>query len=189
MELLAWPVALLCAVALALFVWARERARRRCAERTAISLRQAQESTLRLLRLSTGDQRNLALTLIGHAEALQPADESLTGLARRLLEISDSLVEHTETPDGPRFLSDEALDLQAAVEFAAAQVMAHLGPSRRAWRVDPAFGGITAARRQARAQPGARERSDRGGGGDAGWRLDRAFDETRSGRAVHRGAG
>ncbi len=142
MELLAWPVALLCAVALALFVWARERARRRCAERTAISLRQAQESTLRLLRLSTGDQRNLALTLIGHAEALQPADESLTGLARRLLEISDSLVEHTETPDGPRFLSDEALDLQAAVEFAAAQVMAHLGPSRRAWRVDPAFGGI-----------------------------------------------
>ncbi len=142
MEFSAWHVALPCAVGLAWFVWARERVRRRRAERAASALRQSQESTLRLLRLSTGDQRNLALTLIGHAEALQPADPSLTGLARRLLEMSDTLVEHTEAPETPRFLADEALVLLAAVEFAVAQVVAHLGPSRRAWRVDPAFKGM-----------------------------------------------
>ena len=104
-------------------------------------MRQSQENTLRLLRLSTGDQRNLALTLIGHAEALQPSDPSLTGLARRLLEMSDTLVEHTEAPEAPRFLADEALALSSAVAFAVAQVVAHLGPSRRAWRVEPAFDG------------------------------------------------
>ena len=92
--------------------------------------------------MSTGDQRNLALTLIGHAEALQPADPSLTGLARRLLEMSDTLVEQTEEPQAPRFLADEKLSLPAAIEFAVAQVVAHLGPSRRAWRVDPAFAGM-----------------------------------------------
>ncbi len=143
MEFSAWNLAPPSAVGLAWFVWARERARRCRAEQAAIALRQSQESTLRLLRMSTGDQRNLALTLIGHAEALQPADPSLTGLARRLLEISDTLVEHTEAPQAPRFLTDEAIALPAAIEFAVAQVVAHLGPSRRAWRVDPAFSGMT----------------------------------------------
>ena len=143
MEFYAWHVAPPCAVGLAWVVWARERARRFRAERAAVALRQSQESTLRLLRMSTGDQRNLALTLIGHAEALQPADPSLTGLARRLLEMSDTLVEHTEAPQTARFLSDEPLDLQGAIQFAVAQVVAHLGPSRRAWRIDPSFGEIT----------------------------------------------
>ncbi len=143
MELSAWHLELPCAVGLAWLVWARERVRRRLAEKAATDLRHSQESTLRLLRMSTGDQRNLALTLIGHAEALQPADPSLTGLARRLLEMSDSLVEHTEAPDAPRYLADEVLAILAAVEFAMAQVVAHLGPSRRAWRVDPAFDGVT----------------------------------------------
>ena len=142
MELSAWHLALPCAAGLAWFVWARERARRRLAERAAADLRQSQETTLRLLRMSTGDQRNLALTLIGHAEALRPADPLLTGLARRLLDMSDTLVEHTEAPDAPRYLDDERLVLLAAVEFALAQVVAHLGPSRRSWRVDPALDGV-----------------------------------------------
>ncbi len=142
MDFSAWHLALPCAVGLAWFLWAREHGRRRFAEKAASDLRHAQESTLRLLRLSTGDQRNLALTLIGHAEALRPADPSLTGLARRLLEMSDTLVEHTEAPEAPRYLTDESLALLAAVEFAVAQVVAHLGPSRRAWRVDAAFDGM-----------------------------------------------
>ena len=138
----AWHLALPCAFGLAGYVWARERSRRRRAERAAADLRQSQESTLRLLRLSTGDQRNLALALIGHAEALQPADPSLTGLARRLLEMSDTLVEQTEEPQAPRFLSDESLALPAAIAFAVAQVVAYLGRSRRAWRVDTGFDGV-----------------------------------------------
>ena len=92
---------------------------------------------MRLLRLSTGDQRNLALTLIGHAEALQPADATLTGLARRLLELSDTLVEQTEAPEAPRFIADETLDIAEAIEFALVQVVTHLGPSRRVWRIAP----------------------------------------------------
>ena len=139
MEVFSWHAATLGAFGLACFVWARERSRRLRAERAAVALRASQEGTLRLLRMSTGDQRNLALTLIGHAETLQPADPSLTGLARRLLEMSDTLVEHTEAPDAPRFLIDETMGVLAALEFAIAQVVAHLGPSRRAWRIDPGF--------------------------------------------------
>ncbi len=142
MELSAWNLALAAAFGSSWAVWARERARRQAAERAAEAMRQSQENMLRLLRLNTGDQRNLALTLIGHAEALHPADPSLTGLARRLLEMSDTLVEHTEQPQAPRFLDDEKLSLQALLEFAMAQVVANLGPSRRAWRVDPAFEGV-----------------------------------------------
>ena len=142
MDFSAWHMAPLCVVGLGWLVWARERACRRRAENAAANLRQSQESTLRLLRMSTGDQRNLALTLIGHAEALQPADPLLTGLARRLLEMSDTLVQHTEAPEAPRYLSDEGLAILAAIEFAVAQIVGHLGPSRRAWRVDPAFDGV-----------------------------------------------
>ena len=137
MEFSAWHLGPPCAAFLAWAILARERARRRRAENAAADLRQAQESTLRLLRLSTGDQRNLALTLIGHAEALQPADAALTGLARRLLELSETLVEQTEAPDAPRFIRDEMVLLGDAVEFALAQVVSHLGPSRRVWRIDP----------------------------------------------------
>ena len=52
------------------------------------------------------------------------------------------LVQPTAAPAAPRYLSDEALLILPAIEFAMAQVVAHLGPSRRAWRVDPAFGGV-----------------------------------------------
>jgi signal transduction histidine kinase len=121
---------------------ARERARRVRAEHDANGLRQRQETTLRLLRLSTGDQRNLALTLFGHAESAQPPDAALSGLARRLLDMSEDLVEQTEMPDAPRYLSEETVKLMPVVEFAMAQVASHLGPSRRAWRADPAFDGI-----------------------------------------------
>ena len=118
----------------------RERLCRRRAEQDADGLRQSQEATLRLLRLTTGDQRNLALTLFGHAESAQPADAVLMGLARRLLDMSEDLVEQTETPESPRYLAEESVLLMPVVEFAMAQVAAHLGPSRRSWRVDQSFG-------------------------------------------------
>ncbi len=139
MEISAWHAAPPCILGLAWAVWARERARRQQAEQAAAALRTAQQSTLRLLRLSTGDQRNLALTLIGHAESLQPADPALTGLARCLLEMSDTLVAQTEDADGPRYITDETVALLPAVEFALDQLSAHLGPARRAWRIDPAL--------------------------------------------------
>ena len=93
---------------------------------------------MRLLRLSSADQRNLALTLFGPAEA-QPADTRLAALARRVLDMSESLAEQVETPDAPRYLAPEDVPFMPLVRFAVSQVMAHLGPSRRAWRIDPNF--------------------------------------------------
>ncbi len=141
MELSLWQTAPISVLGLGWAVWARERGRRQLAETAAARLRDAQEATLRLLRLSSGDQRTVALTLIGHAGTRQPADPALTGLARRLLDLSETLVEQTESPDAPRTIADEWLVLGDMVAFGIAQVDAHLGPSRRAWRVDPGFTG------------------------------------------------
>ena len=139
MEIFGWSIALLCLAAVALAAWRRERKRGTRAERAAASALGTQEATLRLLRLSAGDQRNLALTLFGHAEAVQPADAALTGLARRLLDMAEDLAQQVEAPDAPRYLTPEDLPLMPVVRFAVAQVVAHLGPSRRAWRIDVAF--------------------------------------------------
>ncbi len=131
------PVYLLLASAIASTVMLLQLARRRVADRHREAARTGHETTLRLLRLAVTDQRNLALTLFGHAQATQPPDPALTGLARRLLDLSEDLARQTDQPNIPRHLQDEDIRLLPVVEFAMAQVAGHLGPGRRAWRLSP----------------------------------------------------
>jgi len=131
-------LALLCLMVFALAAMVRERARRRLAEAEASAQRQSRDATLRLLRLATGDQRTVALTLFGHAQNSVPEDSALTGLARRLLDLSEDLAERTEQPEATRYLQEDVLEMGPVVAFAVAQVTAQLGPSERAWRIDPA---------------------------------------------------
>ena len=139
MELFGWLLALLCVAAMAVAAWRREHFLGGRAQSAAEAALNAQEAALRLLRLSATDQRNVALTLFGHAEAMEPASPALTGLARRLLDMSEDLAQQVEDPGAPRILSPENVALMPVVQFAVSQVAAHLGPSRRTWRIDTAF--------------------------------------------------
>lgn len=135
MDLLDSPIFLICLAALASAVVYRELSRRRDAERQCTTLHTGYESTVRLLRLAAGDQRNVALALFGHAQTTEPPDAELAGLARRLLDMSEDLTQQTETPDATRHLQEEEVALMPVIEFAMAQVAAHLGPGRRTWRL------------------------------------------------------
>jgi signal transduction histidine kinase len=140
MEHAPWEVLFFGLTGLVLAGWAREQARRRDAERTAGILREAASSSLRLVRLAASEQRTLALTLIGHAQAGDRRDSALAGLARRLLDMSDTLAAETEVPEAPRRLDREEFELGPQVQFALEQVTAHLGPGLRTWRIDAAVG-------------------------------------------------
>ena len=123
------------------FVLARSDRQQAAAKRAASEAMSCNEATLRILRLSATEQRNVALSLLGHAAAADAPNGSLAGLARRLFDMSDTLIQQTETT-ALRFVADEDLALMSVVQFAAEQVAAHLGPSRRAWRLDAAFSRI-----------------------------------------------
>jgi cell cycle sensor histidine kinase DivJ len=129
------PIILICLAALASVVGYRELLRRRDIERQCNSLNLDYQSTVRLLRLTASDQRNVALALFGHAQTTEPPDAELAGLARRLLDMSEDLTQQTETPDATRRLQEEEVGLMSVIEFAMAQVAAHLGPGRRTWRL------------------------------------------------------
>jgi signal transduction histidine kinase len=115
----------------------REVWRRRGMERYCATLQSGRESTIRLLRLAASDQRSVALALFGYAQASQPPDAELTGLARRLLDMSEDLAQQTDSPGALRHLREEEVQVLSVVEFAMAQVASHLGPGRRAWRLSP----------------------------------------------------
>lgn len=131
-----------CAVAAGALACCVEHVRRRRAERVAAEAIALRDATMRLLRLSAGDQRNVALTLFGHARAACPSQTTLAALARRLLDMSEDLTRQTEAEGAVRTLAEEDIRLMPLIEFAMAQVAAHLGPSRRAWRVDETFGQV-----------------------------------------------
>jgi signal transduction histidine kinase len=141
MESLGLEIALISLLIGAAAVSLRERIRRRRAEQDASRHRTAREATIRLLRLATGDQRAMALTLLGHAQTGHPSDAALTGLARRLLDLAENIGAETDEPQTSRYLDEELLDLAPVVEFAVAQIGAQLGPARRAWKIDPALSG------------------------------------------------
>jgi signal transduction histidine kinase len=128
---------LFCLTAAALATGIREVRRRRRAEQAARASLDQYESVVRLARLAAADQRNVALALQGHAQVSEPADAALTGLARRLIDLSENLAEQIERPDAPRYLLEEEVPLVQVIEFAMAQVAAHLGPGRRSWRLAP----------------------------------------------------
>lgn len=136
------PPLLLAVAALASMVGFRELIRRRSLERARDTMQVGHETALRLLRLAASDQRNVALALFGHAQSVEPADGELSGLARRLLDLSEDLTEQTETPEAARHLQDEDILLMPVIEFAMAQVAANLGPGRRAWRLGPAIAPV-----------------------------------------------
>ena len=136
------PALLLAVAALASMVGFRELLRRRSLERTHDTMQSGHEATIRLLRLAASDQRNMALALFGHAQSAQPPDGALSGLARRLLDLSEDLTEQTESPAAPRRLDEEDILLMPVIEFAMAQVAANLGPGRRAWRLAPAIAPV-----------------------------------------------
>ena len=142
MEALDSSALMLALAALASVVGFREVFRRRSLERACDSMQSGHEAVLRLLRLAASDQRNVALALFGHAQSAQPPDGELTGLARRLLDLSEDLTQQTENPQAKRHLEEEEILLMPVIEFAMAQVAAHLGPGRRAWRMAPALGTI-----------------------------------------------
>jgi signal transduction histidine kinase len=129
------PAFLLAVATLASLVGFREVFRRRSLERTCDTMQSGHEATIRLLRLAASDQRNVALALFGHAQSAQPPDGALSGLARRLLDLSEDLTQQTETPEATRYLQEEDILLMPVIEFAMAQVAANLGPGRRAWRL------------------------------------------------------
>jgi signal transduction histidine kinase len=90
-----------------------------------------------MLRLVAGDMRGAALSLLGHAEAVGAGDAAISGTARRLLNLSEDVLNQTDTPDAPRRLEEALFAVMPAVEFAVAQVAAQLGPAGRAWRIGP----------------------------------------------------
>lgn len=117
-----------------------ERARRRRAEAEAVRLAEARKATLRLLRLATGDQRNMALALFGHAHlGVESSNRALTGLARRLLALSEDLAAQADDAESSRRLTDEEVDVLPIIEFALAQVSAQMGPTQRVWRLSPSM--------------------------------------------------
>ncbi len=137
MDTLRWMLLLICLSSAAAVAW--ERSRRLRAEQAAANARATGEAATRLLRLSAGDQRNVALALFAQAEGCGPPAAALSALARRLFDLSEGLLQQTDVPDAPRTLAEEDLPLMPAVAFAMAQVASHLGPSRRAWRIDETF--------------------------------------------------
>lgn len=134
-----WTILAFCLAAASATAWLRAHRRGQTAQQIARAALSTEEATLRLLRLSATDQRNVALTLFGHAEAGNGQNGAVAGLARRLLDMSDTLTQQTETPAAIRTLDEEAIALMPTILFARDQVAAHMGPSRRAWRLDPAF--------------------------------------------------
>jgi signal transduction histidine kinase len=136
------PLVLLCVAAIASVLACRELLRRRSFGRTLDAVQSGHESAVRLLRLAASDQRNVALALFGHAQTSQPPDAELTGLARRLLDLSEDLSQQTDSPEAARHLQDEDILIMPILEFAMAQVAAHLGPGRRAWRLSPELEGV-----------------------------------------------
>lgn len=127
----------LCLIAAATAMAWRERVLRQRAVRGTRGDREGRAAATRMLRLVAGDMRGVALSLLGHADTVGAADAALSGTARRLLNLSENVLNQTETPDAPRRLDETRFALLPVVEFAVAQVASQLGPNGRAWRIGP----------------------------------------------------
>jgi signal transduction histidine kinase len=99
--------------------------------------REGRAAATRMLRLVAGDMRGVALSLLGHVGTVGPGDAAISGTARRLLNLSEDVLNQTDTADRPRRLEEAQFALAPVVEFAVAQVAAQLGPAGRAWRIGP----------------------------------------------------
>lgn len=108
----------------------------------------AEAATTRLLRLSASDLRDMALTLLGHADQIRSpgCDEPATHAAAiaagtmQLLGLADDLQDHAVPDPSSRTLRLEEFNLGTLVRDAVAAVAATLGPGARHWRISPAIG-------------------------------------------------
>jgi len=133
----------LCLIAAAVGMAWRERVLRQRLVRGTRSDREGHAAATRMLRLVAGDMRGAALSLLGQAGAVGPGEAAISGTARRLLNLSEDVLNQTDTQDGPRRLEEALFALAPVVEFAVAQVAAQLGPSGRAWRIGPELADVT----------------------------------------------
>jgi signal transduction histidine kinase len=131
-------------VGLLLAALVRERRRGRIlAQRLDASLARSQ-ALVRLAKLTAGDLRGPALSLLGHAENTPaPLQSSLVGVCRFLLDLAEALLDQTEEPGTARTLRVETVVLGPLLDFVVAQVAAQLGPGRRAWRLAPGLELVT----------------------------------------------
>ena len=125
--------AVLClAAALAHVVW-QDRVRR---QRHA-SERAAWQDLVRLTRLTAGELRGLALSLLGHGQiAAEPQRAFLLSAEAALLDLTDALVRQTDDPGKPMVLQPEQVVLAPVVDFVVGRVARQLGPGRRNWRLN-----------------------------------------------------
>ena len=131
---LASTAALLCAAVALAYVWSQDRARR---QRYAIE-RAASQDLVRLTRLTAGELRGLALSLLGNGQmAAEPQRSFLLGAEAALLDLTDALVRQTDDPGKPIVLGRERVILAPVVDFVVGRVARQLGPGRRNWRLAP----------------------------------------------------
>ncbi len=121
------------AAALACALW-QDRARRRryAAERAGW------QDLVRLTRLTAGDLRGLAVSLLGHAQsAAEPQRAFLMGAEAALLDLAETLVRQTDDAGKPMVMTRERVMLAPEVEFVVGRMASQLGPGRRDWRLSP----------------------------------------------------
>jgi len=105
----------------------------------------AELASTRLLRLSAGELRETAMTLLGHTDKLRaqecgPASSHVTAIAAvtaRVLSLADDLQDSAVPGAETRVIRDEPLGVGPLLRDAIAAVSATLDPSRRHWRVAP----------------------------------------------------
>jgi signal transduction histidine kinase len=132
----------LCLIAAAIGMAWRERVLRQRLVRGTQGDREGRAAATRMLRLVAGDMRGAALSLLGYAEAAGSGDPAISGTARRLLNLSEDVLNQTDVPDGPRRLDEALFAVMPVVEFAVAQVAAQLGTAGRAWRIGPELADV-----------------------------------------------
>jgi signal transduction histidine kinase len=131
-------------IGLLVAVLVRERMRGRLLQQRLQASTARGQALVRLAKLTAGDLRGPALSLLGHAEHLPaPLKTSLAGLCRLLLDLAEALLDQTEEPGATRTLREEAVSLGPLLDFVMAQVASQLGPGRRAWRLEPGLGRVT----------------------------------------------
>ena len=128
-------VPVLACVALALALTHTFRGRR--AAQQALTKEQAQLADLvRLVRLTAGDLRSVAVNLLGRAQTAADAERGfLLSAQATLLDVTEALLSQTEAPNTLHHLREEVVRLRPVIDFVVAQVTCQLGPSRRAWRL------------------------------------------------------
>ncbi len=131
-----WPTTslALCLLAAAIGVALRERLLRQRLARGTQSDREGRAAATRMLRLVAGDMRGVALSLLSHPDGTPP-QATVSGTARRLLDLSEDVLSQMDAPDAPRHLEESWFALRPVLEFALAQVVGQLGPAERAWRI------------------------------------------------------